>query len=556
MGQQAALTAARPVARAAAAPNNGHYNLYGNEPASPSSRNCFGAPVLLLKRESHWHFTFESKSNMAESAANAFVQQLLHIVVQYRNRWLLPAAAVSSLALFYAVFRSDTWEASQSLVVRNEAAGNLSEPGKFRHADEMKNAQETILELAKSPAVLRQALVEVGPPAGEATAENWPADEDVATLAESVKLAPPKGAEFGKTEILYLKVRDKSRPRALALVSAVSKHLQARLQQLREAKAQGMITELAKAVSMAEADVATVTDKLAELEISVGSDLAELRILHESSSGDSDLRRKSLELETELRQAWLVQRSEQSLLDLLESARVDPGRLLAMPSRLLESQPSLKRLKEGLVDAQLKTAELSGGRRSEHPLVRAALEAEEEISRQLHQELEIACRGVQVNLQLASERAGSLSEQFADTRARLAKLGSLRAAYSNLISDVQQRSVLLASAQRELSEARSNWAGAHSSSLIYTIDEPDTGTRPVGPGRLMIALSGVMAGLAIGAAVLFVTVPSERMRAVHAFERQPNETAPLTFRTPAYPTARMSTPGLSIGKALKKAVAV
>lgn len=500
---------------------------------------------------------------MAEQTANAFLVQLLQIVVQFRNRWLVPAAAVAGLAVFYAVVRSDTWEASQSLVVRNEAAGNLSEPGKFRHADEMKAAQETILELAKSTAVLRQALVEVGPPADVPAVENWPADDDVAALAEGVKLAAPKGAEFGKTEVLYLKVRDKSRARALELVSAISKHLQGRLQQLREAKAQGMIAELTKAVSMAEADVEAVTTRLGALESSVGSDLAELRILHESSSGDSDLRRKSLELETELRQAWLIQRSEQSLLDLLEDARIDQGRLLAMPGRLLESQPSLKRLKEGLVDAQLKTAALAGGRQPEHPLVRAAVEAEEEVSRQIHQELEIACRGVKVNLQLATERATSLSDQLADTRARLAKLGGLRAEYSNLISDVQQRSVLLAAAQRELSEARGNWAGAHSSSLIYTIDEPDTGTRPIGPGRLMISLSGIVAGLALGAAVLFVSIPTVRTTATHELMPQPQPShtapetlvsrpAPQTFRAPVYPI-RVPTPGISVGKALKKA---
>lgn len=495
---------------------------------------------------------------MAENAATFVGQDLVRLVLHYRHRWLLPTLALSSLALVYAVVRSDTWEASQSLVVRNEAAGNLGEPGKFRHADEMKTTQETILELAKSQAVLRQALAEVGPSAGENVSANWPADDDVALLAEQVKLSPPKGAEFGKTEILYLKVRDKSRPRALALVSAVSKHLQGRFQQLREAKAQGMIAELAKAVSMAESDVAAVTQKLAELEVSVGSDLAELRILHESSSGDSDLRRKSLELETELRQAWLIQRSEQSLLDLLRSARVDQGRLLAMPSRLLESQPSLKRLKEGLVDAQLRTAELSGGMSSEHPLVRAAIEAEEEISRQLHQELEIACRGVQVNLQLATERAESLSEQLADTRARLAKLGSLRAVYSNLIAAVQQRSVLLATAQRELSEARGNQAGAHSSSLIYTIDDPDAGTKPVGPGRLTIVLAGILSGLVVGTAVLFLTVPAANAGAVEQLctsgkaEAAFDECLRPIIRNPISTPARAPVAGLSVRKALKK----
>ncbi len=488
---------------------------------------------------------------MADTVANASTgRDLVQFLVIYRYRWLVPTAVAGLLTLTFACLRSDTWEASQSLVVRNEAAGNLGEPGRFRHADEMKTAQETIMELAKSQAVLRLALAEVGPSLGTTVSEEWPTAEDVAQLAENIKLVAPKGAEFGKTEVLYLKVRDNSRPRALALVSAVSKHLQNRFSQLRDAKAQGMIAELAKAVTMAEGDASVVTEKLAALETSVGSDLAELRILHESSSGDSELRRKSLELETELRQAWLAQRSEQSLLDLLESARVDQGRLLAMPSRLLESQPSLKRLKEGLVDAQLKTAGLSGGMNAEHPLVRAAVESEAEISRQLHQELEIACRGVQVNLQLATERAESLSEQLTDTRARLAKLGSLRAVYSNLISDVQQRNVLLAAAQRELSEARNNQAGAHSSSLIYTIDEPDAGTKPVGPGRLTIALSGVVAGLFLGAAVLFVSAPVAVKRA----EITIPEPEQVVLPTPVFTPPRSYSAGVSVRKALNKAM--
>ena len=488
---------------------------------------------------------------MAHAAKTISPANLLSFIVSNRRRWLPPAVAVAVVGLLLAGLKCDTWEASQSLVVRNEAAGNLSEPGRFRHADEMKTTQETILELARSRAVLRQALIEVGPPAGGASG-NWPTDRDVTQLVEAIKLAPPKGAEFGKTEVLYLKVRDNDRGRALALVSAVSKHLQARFQQLRDAKAQGMIAELTKAVSMADGEMASATEKLATLEQSVGSDLAELRILHESSSGDSDLRRKSLELETELRQAQLAERTQQGLFDLLEAARTDQGRLLAMPGSLLESQPALKRLKEGLVDAQLKTAELSGTMSDEHPLVRAALESEGEISRQLHQELEIACRGVQVDLHLSRGRAASLAEQLADTRSRLAKLGSLRASYSNLIAQVEQRNSLLAAAQRELSEARSSQAGAHSSSLIYTIDEPDTGSKPVGPGRLTLAAGVVLAGLLVGAAALFLAIPAP-----------PKQIAELP---PVYQTAvmplpvtigpRKETSGVSVRKALKKAMAI
>lgn len=437
-----------------------------------------------------------------ESPARDFARLLL----THRRRWLTPALAVAGLTLVYAALRSDTWEAAQSIVVRNEAAGNLTEPGKFRHAEEMKTTQETILELASSREVLRQALSEVGPPAGGAVSADWPTAIDVADLAEWVKLAPPKGAEFGKTEVLYLTVRDRDPARGLALVAAISRQLQTRFQKLRDAKAQGMIDEWAKAVSLAEADLQAATDRLTELESSVGSDLAELRMLLESFSGESDLHRKSAALETELREAQLAETSNRGLLTLLESARVDQGRLLATPGRLLESQPSLKRLKEGLVDAQLHTAELSGGMSDRHPLVMAALEAERKIGDQLHQELEIACRGVQADLEWSSARVCRLSEQLADTRGRLAKLAGLRASYANLIASVKNCGALVEAAQRELAEARGSQAGAHSASLIYSIDAPQLGARPVGPGRAVIAVLGLVAGLVVGGGVLFLSV--------------------------------------------------
>lgn len=517
---------------------------------APHRRTSISAPALPIIFGTTLTATgTRDQLHMAQPAADLIsVRNIVNFATNNWRRWLLPAATIGLLAFAYAGLRRNTWEASQSLVVRNEAAGNLTEPGRFRHADEMKTTQETILELVRSRAVLRNALIEVGP-ADESLTDAWPTDEDVAQLADAVKLTPPKGAEFGKTEILYLKARDNCRPRTLALVSAISKNLQSRFQELRNAKAQGIIDELAKAVSLAEAEMTTVTDKLAELESSVGSDLAELRILHESSSGDSDLRRKSLELESELRQAQLTQRSQQSLLDLLEQASVDQGRLLAVPSRLLESQPALKRLKEGLVDAQLKTAELSGGMSSQHPLVRAALESEDEISHQLEREVEIARRGVEADLQLATDRAETLAEQLADTRSRLARLGGLRATYSNLVTDVQHRSGLLAAAQRELSEARSSQAGAHSASLIYTIDAPDAGTKPVGPGRTTIALGGTLAGLLVGAAVLFVSLPTTKR------VEEPSSVAAAPFSPDIVPTLRKPAPVLSVRKALKKTMA-
>ncbi len=464
--------------------------------------------------------------------------------------WLMPALLVTAAAVAYAALRSDTWEASQTLIVRNEAAGNLDEPGKFRGAEDMKAAQETILEMAKSPSVLLEAMVEIGPPA-DADATNWPSPLDVERQTEMITLTPPKGAEFGKTEVLYLTVKHNDRQRALDMASAVRGRLTARVRKLRDTKAQSMIDELGNAVSLAEADLAASTAELTRLEQSVGGDLAELRMLYDSASGDGDLRRGALELEAELRKAELDKNNNLALFDLLNSSRVDQGRLLATPGRLLESQPSLKRLKEGLVDAQLRTAQLAGAMSESHPLVQAAREAEQEISRHLHDELAIALRGVKVDMRLASDRARSLGEQLALARGRLERVAGLRAEYTNLVADVAHRTRLLEAARKELAEARGSQAGALSASLIAAVDEPTTGARPIGPGRTMTALAGLVGGLLIGGGVLFLSLPSAprvpRAEVVSAPARCRPESL-VDFRQPAYG----ANGGFSFEKALAK----
>ncbi|HVC93526.1 MAG TPA: hypothetical protein VND64_07540 [Pirellulales bacterium] len=466
------------------------------------------------------------------------------------RRWLAPALLVTAVSVAYAALRSNTWEASQTLIVRNEAAGNLDEPGKFHGAEDMKAAQETILEMAKSPSVLSEAMAEVGPPAG-ADATNWPSPLDVERQTELIALTPPKGAEFGKTEVLYLKVKDTDRQRALDMAGAVRKRLTARVRKLRDAKAQSMIDELGNAVSLAEADLAASTAELTRLEQSVGGDLAELRMLYDSASGDGDLRRGALELEAELRKAQLDENNNLALFDLLNSSRVDQGRLLATPGRLLESQPSLKRLKEGLVDAQLRTAQLAGAMNESHPLVQAAREAEQEISRHLHDELAIALRGVKVDMQLSSDRARSLGEQLALARGRLERVAGLRAEYTNLVADAAHRTRLLEAARKELAEARGSQAGAHSASLIAAIDEPTTGARPIGPGRTMTALAGLVGGLVIGGGVLFLSLPAVPRTPQAEFAAVPARCRPESpgeFRQPAYGASG----GFSFEKALAK----
>ncbi len=131
---------------------------------------------------------------------------VLRTIVAHPWHWGLPVLAFTALAVLFALLRPASWEATQALLVRDEAVGNTTRPGRFLHVDEMKTAQETVLELVKSRSVLAEALAAVGPPADYHAAEPWPADTAVEALQQTIKLTPPKGAEFGKTEVFYLKV--------------------------------------------------------------------------------------------------------------------------------------------------------------------------------------------------------------------------------------------------------------------------------------------------------------------------------------------------------------
>ena len=434
---------------------------------------------------------------------------LVSVATVYWRRWVLPLAAVAALAAVYAAVRPDVWKSDQALIVRNEAVAREAAPGKFRQPEEMKTVQETTLEVIRSRGVLAAALADVGPPADYSKpAAAWPTEEDIVDLRKVVKLSPPKGAEFGKTEVFYLEVRDEDRERTLALSQAILSHLQARSQELRNAKAESMVAEIEKTVQVAQADLTEATKRLTTIETGVGGDLGELKGMGESNPGDSALRRTATEIRSELRDIQTSIKSNAELLSLLKDAQDDPGRLIAMPNRLLDSQPALRRLKEGLLDAQLATARLESRMAATHPLVAAAKQGEEEVGRQLHGELDIAVRGLEVELKLNQQREKLLDAELDQVAARLGKLAELRATYTNQLAETNNRKMLLERAEQNLSEARAAQASANATSLITPIDGPDAGVRPLGPSRATIVLAGLAGGLLVGLGLLLLTVPA------------------------------------------------
>ena len=299
-----------------------------------------------------------------------------------------------------------------------------------------------------------------------------------------------------------------SRDRAVALTAAICQQLQLRSQELRDQKAQSLITELTKTAELAKTDLNATTTDLTKIESRVGADLGELRLLNDAGGGDSPLRRSINEMDQELRQARQAIDANKELLSLLEASKTDARSLAAAPNRLLEAQPMLRRLKDGLIDAQLRTAQLSGNLTEKHPSVIAAKVAEQEIADNVRDEIDSSIVGVQAELRLSQSRVDLLQTQLNDARSRLGKLADMRAEYANLVAERNQRADILKTAEQQLAEARAGQAAARTSSVIAAIDAPVPSTTPVGPGKATIVLGGLIGGLIIGFGIIFLTVNS------------------------------------------------
>ena len=437
-------------------------------------------------------------------AANSHGAQLLNVLRRYRRRWLIPWVGCTVLAAAYAFLRTPNWEASQTVLLRNEAVSTGDEIlGRFRSIEDLQLTQETVLEVAQSHSVLKAVLDEAGRPS---TAQ------DIADLRDVISVAPPEGAEFGKTELFYIKVKDKDPETAKRMAALLAQRLQDGLQRLRKTRAGSVIEELEKGVMLAKRDLDESSQKLSAIESEVGGDLADLRMLDLTATGDSDLRRQLSTVQDELRSAERELRANKESIDLLNEAQQDPGRLLAMPGELLSRHPGLARLKDGLVAAQLKTAEQMGLMSENHPLVKAALEAEQQISRQLDSELAIALRGAEVEHRLNAARVADLVRQRTDLERRLGVLATLRTDYSTLAAQVKHRMMLLEQAERSLATARTAEAAAMNASQISLVDTPIVGNRPVGPGKSIILVAGFVAGAMLAGGILLLTVDASEFR--------------------------------------------
>ncbi len=451
---------------------------------------------------------------MSSLITNPAIRNLFRGVLVWAPLWISTTLIFGCLGLAYVVFfKHDTYLASQALLVRDEATGAVMRLGRFQSQTEMKAAQETILEMAKSQQVVRDALIAVGPPKGLTNWFNWgeyPSKDLVEEIAKNaISVHAPKGTEFGVTEVIYMDVKANSQAKAMSMCQALTDSLESRLQQVRRARADGVLAELTHARDSAKRELEISTGRLHEIESEAGSDLSDLRGMTDMVAGASTSRAELDQTKNDLRQAEINRQSLIADRELLVRATKDPTSFIVAPGAVLNSQPGLKRLREGLVDAQLSGSQLTGKFTESHPSVIASQSAQSSIVKRFLQELSASIAGVESDIALVDGRIERLENQKKSAQERLAKLADSRAPYANLLSEVKSKVGMLESSERELAEIQAARDSSVSTSLLTRLDSPLVSDRPIGPGKTTIFGLCTIAGLIFGLGIVFVVTPMD-----------------------------------------------
>jgi uncharacterized protein involved in exopolysaccharide biosynthesis len=486
----------------------------------PSDRGVWFRGICLFIKKQHRSLNYRTTPIVAlhnrveqhRIQMNNSPQSFLSLIAKRKWWIILPTIFMTTAAVGYALLKPDYWNATQALFVRDEVAATGGKLGSFQSTDAMQTAQETILEVALHHNTLREALVDVGPrksllsigsmlPGGDSS---WPSDTFVDDFRKMVSVSAPNGAKFGRTEMIYVGVKARGKQRAVELTDAVVDRLMERMKKLREAKYTGIIAEIEKTISVAKADHEDALQRMTEIEQALGSNVAELRTMTNGAQGDGILRRDLVAIRADLRKAKAEYEQKLLARQQLFEAQNDPQRLITMPNRVLDTQPSLKRLKEGLVDAQLKAANLKGQLSLEHPFTRAAVNSVQRIQSQLLTELRVAIRTLDGDLKSSGSRLAGLLQQMQAAESSLSGLSDVRSEYARLDAEVIERTKFLEKARQDLSTARSNQIAATNVSLVQRVDNAIPGSRPLGPGGKMIVLAGMLAGLMTGLGLVYL----------------------------------------------------
>ena len=447
---------------------------------------------------------------MTGSDSNQRLEYVLLTLYRYKIVWIAPAILGAVLALYYATMLSpQIWSARQSMIVRDDLLGQSYKPGRFDSIESMKSAQETILEIARQPQVIRNAMAQLGPPEtlkNQAAIAEWPNEETIEDMQDAVLIHAPNGAEFGKTEVIVLNVKQSTPERSLKFIELLLVEIIAKVDQVRSMRLQSMEVELTRVRDAAMAELNKSKDKLIQMDKSLGSDIATMNALSDPQNSDNSIKRDISQIRIEIREATLQLEKRTALLLQLEEAKTKPDRILGLSAEMIGILPALDDLKKEMIEKQAQFAVTTGLYLPGHPKYVQSQKSIEAMRQQIHLELDLCVTAMQNEVKDAKTRWSRLDKEMNSLDQQLTKLSENRTEILTLVAELKERTEIANKAQSNLAEIKS-LAEAGVSNLIARVDEPQVSTRPDGPGKKLKILVGGFAGLMLGLGVVLLIAP-------------------------------------------------
>ena len=476
------------------------------------------------------------------------IDYLITTVGNYYKLLIVPAIIGLVLATFYAfLIMPEQWTARQSFLIRDDLSGTAFKPGRFDSEESRKSAQETILEIARRPLVVRSVLKKLGPESFM-VGSNWISDELIEDTQEVINISAPNGAEFGKTDAIVLTASASSRDRTRKFIEILSEEIISQTNRVRAMRFESMEmeTDLAYKAAIQARDEAI--DRLNDLDQQLGSDFGFLSIKGSQTAGVDAIKSEILQKQDELEKS-------EAILGALQQAFNNPETASQLPSAVLVAQPTLEKTMSKLLDLREELHVAKGRFADKHGRVREIETSIRFAQQQLYDSLTGEMAGVQAGIDLKKRQIARLNDRIEKIKARLIRFSKSRSKHLALSTQVEQLSETANTAKSAWSEIQSRTKAARMVGLLTPTDDvAQVNSRPDGIGKKYAMLAGLIAGLMIGVGLIFAiappmkTLPTDPSASATASTPKNNRRPETSGQrhVPQQPTPALATAGNSI----------
>ena len=425
---------------------------------------------------------------------------------KYWRWWVAPMVLGFVLSAFYnKLLATKTYTARQSLILRDDLMGDAYKPSRFESQESLKSAQETVLEIARKPHVIKAVLDQLGPTSSFSFGD-YPSPETIENVQGNITLMAPNGAEFGKTEAVVLSVKTVDPERSRKFVNLLLDEIDSKLNEVRILRLESMQKELSQASVNAMGSLKTSSRELQDIEMGFGADITTIRGLNDpQGSGGFDLKLNQIRLEQ--RQASAQLSSAKNQRELLRNAKESGNAEFATSNELLQMQPALQGLMTNLSTAMAQLAIDEGRYTSLHPVLQRSRRAVKEQKQQLFNSIGTTLKGLDSQIENLEELNGGLNDAVVKLETQLKVLSEQRVPYATLEEEVKKKAEVYNDVQGRLAKVQSYARSTEEVAMLTRVDEPQVSSRADQLGASKAGLLGGAIGLMFGLGLVALIAP-------------------------------------------------